>query len=446
MSPIQLINPLDLPNWDELISSHPTANPFHSSGWARVLRDTYGFTPYYACVFKGDTLSACLPLMEVDSFLTGKRGVSLPFSDFCDPLLNGTVSSRQLTDFAIALGRDRHWKYLELRGGDYAIIQGNSTNSRTSPGLVKGKMEATARHSMEREDGSNSLASPQGDGRWEMEDGRKGTDNPNIPIFQYSILPQSGSSNIPPFHHSQDSLDMEPDALRPALSAQRSATPALRSYSHHILDLSPGVETLFRNLRESTRRNIRKAEKEGVTVRFSSDLEAVQAYFRLHCLTRKRHGVPPQPWVFFVNIHKHLISGDKGFVSLAETQGKEIAGAVYLTFGKSALYKFGASDLSFQHLRANNSAMWAAIRRLDGSGFRTLSFGRTEPENQGLIQFKSGWGAVEESLSYYRYDFDARDFISGNGKGPSGYEKVFQKLPEPALRLMGKVLYRHFGS
>ena len=90
--------------------------------------------------------------------------------------------------------------------------------------------------------------------------------------------------------------------------------------------------------------------------------------------------------------------------------------------------------------------MWTAIRRLAESGFRTLSFGRTEPENQGLIQFKSGWGAVEESLDYFRYDFGARDFISENGKGPAGYEKVFQKLPEPALKLMGKVLYRHFGS
>jgi len=388
---IQLIDPTQNPIWDSLVLAHPSATPFHSSGWARVLRDTYGFTPYYACVFKGAELSTCLPLMEVKSFLTGRRGVSLPFTDFCAPLLNGTVSSQELTDFAVALGRDRHWKYLELRGSEFSTI-------------------------------------PR-DGRWKVEDGSKSLASP------------------------QDSSVMETGALRSALRAPRSATPAprsapcaLRSYSHHILDLTPGPDQLFKGLRESTRRNIRKAEREGVTVRFATDLEAVKTYSRLHCLARKRHGVPPQPWVFFENIQKHLISADKGSVALGDYKGKEIAGAVYLTFGDSALYKFGASDLSFQNLRANNRVMWEAVRRLTEFGFRTLSFGRTEPENQGLIQFRSGWGAVEENLGYYRYDFGARDFISGNGKGPSGYEKVFQKLPKPALRLIGKVLYRHFGS
>ena len=133
-------------------------------------------------------------------------------------------------------------------------------------------------------------------------------------------------------------------------------------------------------------------------------------------------------------------------MALAEYQGREIAGAVYLTLGDSALYKFGASDLSFQNLRANNFVMWGAVRRLAEAGFRTMSFGRTEPENQGLIQFKSGWGAVEERQDYFRYDFGTQNFISRDGKGPAGYEKIFQKLPEPALKLMGKVLYRHFGS
>ncbi len=223
-------------------------------------------------------------------------------------------------------------------------------------------------------------------------------------------------------------------------------TKPYTTFFHHLLDLSPGVDRLCENLRESTGRNIRKAEKEGVTVRFGTDLEAVKTYFRLHCLTRKRHGVPPQPWLFFENIYKNLISAGQGFVALAEYQGREIAGGVYLTLGKSALYKFGASDLSFQNLRANNMVMWAAVGRLAETGFRTLSFGRTEPENQGLIQFKSGWGAVEKRQDYFRYDFNTQNFISRDGKGLAGYEKVFQKLPEPALRLTGKVLYRHFGS
>ncbi len=119
MTPVTLkvVNPLDIPDWDELILAFPEGSVFHSSGWARVLQDTYGFKPLYACAFKGETLSACLPLMEVASFLTGKRGIGLPFTDFCAPLLNGTTPFRNLFDFAVNLGKDRRWKYLELRGG-----------------------------------------------------------------------------------------------------------------------------------------------------------------------------------------------------------------------------------------------------------------------------------------------------------------------------------------
>jgi hypothetical protein len=353
---LKVVNPLDIPYWNELVLAFPECSVFHSSGWARVLQDTYGVKPLYACVFQGETLSACLPLMEVASLLTGNRGVSLPFTDFCPPLLNGTTPFRDLFDFAIAFGKDRHWKYLELRGKPNEPNEPNELNK------------------------------------------------PNEPTKPYT------------------------------------------TFSHHLLDLCPGVDTLYKNLRESTGRNIRKAEKEGVTIRFGNDLGGVKAYFRLHCLTRKRHGVPPQPWLFFENIYKNLISAGQGFVALAEYQGKKIAGGVYLTLGASALYKFGASDLSFQNLRANNLVMWRAVRHLAETGFRTLSFGRTEPENQGLIQFKSGWGAVEKRQDYFRYDFGTQNFITADGKGLTGYEKVFQKLPEPALKLMGKVLYRHFGS
>jgi hypothetical protein len=53
---------------------------------------------------------------------------------------------------------------------------------------------------------------------------------------------------------------------------------------------------------------------------------------------------------------------------------------------------------------------------------------------------------VEEKLDYFQYNLSKQGFISANGKGPAGYENFFRQLPEPALKLMGKVLYRHFGS
>ena len=110
-------NPLDAVRWNDLISPHLNASIFHQTAWAKVLADTYGFTPVYLASFAGEKLSGALPLMEVDSWLTGKRGVSLPFTDECESLVFSGESGAALVQEALKTGRTRGWKYLELRGG-----------------------------------------------------------------------------------------------------------------------------------------------------------------------------------------------------------------------------------------------------------------------------------------------------------------------------------------
>ena len=77
----QRVSPLEKPGWDKMVMTHRDASFFHSKSWAGVLHDTYGHTPHYFCTGNDEQLSAVLPVMEVNSPLTGRRGVSLPFTD-----------------------------------------------------------------------------------------------------------------------------------------------------------------------------------------------------------------------------------------------------------------------------------------------------------------------------------------------------------------------------
>src|SRR5205823_295553 len=117
--------------------------------------------------------------------------------------------------------------------------------------------------------------------------------------------------------------------------------------------------------------------------------------------TRKRHGLPPQPVSFFLNIYEEVIKAGLGFLVMAKSGSRPVAAAVFFHHGKSAVYKFGASDESFQELRGNNLVMWEAIQSLARRGFKTLHFGRTSPANAGLRRFKLAWGTTEETISYY---------------------------------------------
>jgi len=104
------LNPLENPNWDALLTSRPDFSFFHGTAWAKVLADTYGYVPHYFYTGAATVPEAVLPLMEVDSWLTGRRGVALPFTDECAPLGAGKESFGEMFAGAIAFGKERGWK------------------------------------------------------------------------------------------------------------------------------------------------------------------------------------------------------------------------------------------------------------------------------------------------------------------------------------------------
>jgi lipid II:glycine glycyltransferase (peptidoglycan interpeptide bridge formation enzyme) len=132
-------------------------------------------------------------------------------------------------------------------------------------------------------------------------------------------------------------------------------------------------------------------------------------------------------------------------VVLASHGGRTVAGSMYFHFGDMALYKSGASDRKYQHLRANNLVMWEAIRWYCRNGYKNLCFGRTEPENKGLLQFKRGWGTKERTIRYYRYDLVKKAFVQDKSRLKGFHNAVFMRMPTPLLRFTGELLYKHMG-
>jgi hypothetical protein len=225
------------------------------------------------------------------------------------------------------------------------------------------------------------------------------------------------------------------------------ALPSI-TFRAHRLDLRPGWAAVLRGFDAPVRRAMRKAESAGVLVRFGTAPADVDAYYRLHCLTRRRHGLPPQPKRFFDEIGEHLLREGRGFVALAsgpkaEHDGRPLAAAIFLHFGRQAIYKFGASDFRLQELRANNLVMAQSIRRCIELGMEELHFGRTNSEQEGLLRFKRGWGAREEPLHYYRFGIADGQWQHSRSLTTGWHNLVFRRLPIPISRLIGAALYRY---
>ncbi len=342
---LRIINPITYPSWNELLLETHDYSFFHSSHWAKVLHESYNYNPLYFSLIDGKRFSCLIPLMEIKSLLTGQRGVSLPFTDYCRPVSDESCNFHDAFNGLVQYGKKAGWKYIETRdGGDF-----------------------------------------------------------------FRELPVSSF------------------------------------YYGHTLNLLQDEKKISSGFKSSTKRNIKRAVREGVEVRVYNTLDSVKEFYRLNCITRKMHGLPPQPYFFFRKIFDHIISKNHGIIVLASHKERTVAGAVYFHFGNKSEYKYGASDKRYQHLRPNNLVMWTAIQWYCRRGYESLGFGRTDHDHKGLMQFKNGWGAEERIIKYYRFDLRKSAFINGNSHMSELHNKVFNKMPVPMLKIIGSVLYRHIG-
>ena len=110
------IDPILDVRWAALVESHPLASVFHSPNWLRALKIVYGYQPVVVTTCPpGGRLTNGIVFCRINSWLTGRRFVSLPFSDHCEPLI-----SRQAELDAMLLHMRRtvnegKFKYAEIR-------------------------------------------------------------------------------------------------------------------------------------------------------------------------------------------------------------------------------------------------------------------------------------------------------------------------------------------
>jgi hypothetical protein len=337
---VQRLNPIMDGQWDGRL---PDCSIFNRKAWVTTLQRTYGFDPNYFATSAGEHLNTLLPVMEIDSWLTGRRGVSLPFTDYCEPLAGDEPAFQQLFDAALTYGRDRRWKYFELRGGQQFLS---------------------------------------------------------------------------------------------------SAQPSQQYYGHEIV-LRGDENAVYAALKPPVRRAIRKAEKQGLTVEILEHGEGVKEFYSLHCRTRRKHGLPPQPFAFFQNLQKYILEAGSGIIIVARLGARAVAGSVFFHTRQQALYKYGASDEKALELRGNDLVMWQGIKYYVARGFRTLHLGRTSLTNEGLRRFKLGWGAREHAIKYFKYDLRESAFVTDRDQSVGWYNRAFAAMPLSLARFLGAVLYRH---
>ncbi|EDY80428.1 hypothetical protein VDG1235_42 [Verrucomicrobiia bacterium DG1235] len=275
-----------------------------------------------------------------------------------------------------------------------------------------------------------------------------GTRGISLPFFDicrsYSKSPQQIGRLYEAFIAEGKRQNWDYLELRGDIEKLRISEPSL-SFYNHVVDLSQGPDKVFANMASSNRRAVRKAEKLGLRIEFSDTLEAIKGFYSLQCITRKRHGLPPQPFRFFKNLHQALIQNGKGTVLSAFRNDNLAASGIYLEQGNFVHYKYGASDTRYQDARCNNLVMWNALKLYSERGFDYIDLGRNSLENEGLRKYKLSWGSEERITHYHRYDLKNDSIMTMSDDVYGWHNAIFGKLPKPLAQLTGSLIYKHIA-
>ncbi len=177
--------------------------------------------------------------------------------------------------------------------------------------------------------------------------------------------------------------------------------PVVRSHGQHfpsatrIITLTPPEEEIFAQFSQTCRRHIRKAEKSGVIVHSSTDL---QKFANLSMITAKRDGFSAHSSIYFQKLFHTL--QEKATLLVAEKNGIWLSAGIFIASKNKAYYYYGASSNEFRELNAPTLLQWEAMKWVKSRGCTTFDLLGITPENHpnhplsGVTQFKRKFGGT----------------------------------------------------
>jgi len=176
-----------------------------------------------------------------------------------------------------------------------------------------------------------------------------------------------------------------------------------------LIDLRLPLKEIFKPIRYTTRYEIRRAERLGVKVRFSNDVQAIETFYEIHRRQDVRKEISPIDERHFILLHKHFLSNPRnGAIAIAELDGRPLSVAICYSFGKVARYQWGASDEGHdKKVTAAHLLHWEMICHFKEAGCEWYDFSGASPSlpknyfSYGVNVFKTGF-----SKHFVRYTPD----------------------------------------
>jgi lipid II:glycine glycyltransferase (peptidoglycan interpeptide bridge formation enzyme) len=170
-------------------------------------------------------------------------------------------------------------------------------------------------------------------------------------------------------------------------------------YRTFVLDLSPTLEELRRNLDKKWRNQLNAAERNDLRIVRGDTPEDYRRFCALYSQMWQRKKFQTSVDIDeFGRIQQQLPETLRLRILVCEFRGEPVSGLVCSAIGESGVYLLGATNDEGMKVKASYLLQWAMIQSLKQSGSRYYDLGGIDPEeNPGVYHFKSGFSGADRS-------------------------------------------------
>jgi serine/alanine adding enzyme len=170
------------------------------------------------------------------------------------------------------------------------------------------------------------------------------------------------------------------------------------------VDVTLDPERLWReSYTKACRKNLKRAEREGVTVRPARDADDIAEFHRIYIETMERNEALDSYFLdlaYFAAIFEELPAGAR--FTLAEHDGRVVAATLYLHDSDDVYSYLGGADHDYQHLRPTNAVIHDTIAWARAAGKRRLVLGGGYRPGDGIFRFKASFSPLRATLELAR--------------------------------------------
>jgi serine/alanine adding enzyme len=207
-----------------------------------------------------------------------------------------------------------------------------------------------------------------------------------------------------------------------------------------LLDLPSGdPDKLWKSFKSKLRSQIRRPQKEGLTVRFG--LDRVDDFFHVFSRHMRDLGTPTQPVKFFKAIANAF--PETVWFGCAYLDDRAVAAGCGFQWGSEFEMTWASSLVEYNRTAPNMLLYWSFMEQAIEQGLDTFNFGRCTP-GSGTHRFKQQWGSREEPLWWYQYHHGRQASTpSPDDARYSWGPRIWRRLPLAVANLAGPRIVRY---